>query len=497
MIQKIFLLCLLWFYQTRIILNKYPSFLKLVSPLLFIGLLLIGFSCKTKQEDASKKVNRLEEIRQSGKLVGITDYNSTNYFIYRGKPMGFQYDLLKRYAQHLDVELEIRVNKDMDKSFEALESGEADIMAFNLAVTEERKQRIDFTIPYTQTRQVLVQRKPEDWRSMSQRELERHLLRNQLELKGKVVYVRANSSYEQRLRNLSEEIGGGIRIIEKDNYSEEQLIALVARGEIDYTICDENVAKVNSTYYPNIDVKTAISFPQNLAWGVPRNADSLLVSVNSWLSSFKSDIDYTLVYNKYFRNRKSALIWKSDYYSISSGKISPYDDLIKKYSDEIGWDWRLLASLIFQESRFKPNAESWAGAYGLMQLMPSVLKRFEVQDKGSPQQNIRAGVEFLQWLNRQVKKLGIDDTQERIKFVLAAYNCGLGHVLDARRLAEKYGGDSNEWDVIKEYLLKKSNPEYYNDEVVYYGYCRGIETYNYVDQILDRYEHYKNIIEEG
>jgi len=465
-------------------------------PLIVVGVLFAVPSCKRVQEEASEQSNRLREIKQTGKLVGITDYNSINYFIYRGKPMGFQYDLLKRYARHLDVELEIKVNKDMNRSFQLLKDGEGDIMAYNLAVTEERKERIDFTVPYTQTRQVLVQRKPEDWRSMERRDLERELIRNQLELKGKVVYVRANSSYEQRLRNLSQEIGGGIRIIEKENYSEEQLIALVSRGEIDYTVCDENVAKVNSTYYPNIDVQTAISFPQNLAWGIPHDADSLLASVNSWIGEFKNTLDYALIYNRYFRNRKSALIWKSDYYTISSGKISPYDDLIKQYSEEIGWDWRLLASLIFQESRFKPNAQSWAGAYGLMQLMPSVLKRYEVQDKGSPRQNIRAGVEFLEWLNRQIRKLGIKDKEERIKFMLAAYNVGLGHVLDARRLAEKYGGDPNEWEVIKEYLLKKSNPKYYNDEVVYYGYCRGIETYNYVDQILDRYEHYKNIIEE-
>ncbi|HKL38178.1 MAG TPA: transporter substrate-binding domain-containing protein [Bacteroidales bacterium] len=472
--------------------------LKLAVSLTFFFVILIIYSCSKKEQDQSpEQDNRLEKIKQAGKLIGITDYNSTNYFIYRGKPMGFQYDLLKRYAKHLDVELEIKVTKDMEKSYNFLKEGTADIMAFNLAVTEERKDRINFTVPYTQTRQVLVQRKPENWRSMSDRALERELIRNQLELKEKVIYVRANSSYEQRLRNLSQEIGGGIRIIEKENYSEEQLIALVARGEIDYTVCDENVAKVNSTYYPNVDVKTAISFPQNLAWGIPRNADSLLVSVNDWINEFKTTLDYALIYNKYFKNRKSALIWKSDYYTISSGKISPYDEMIKQYSQEIGWDWRLLASLIFQESRFKPTAESWAGAYGLMQLMPSVLNRFEVEDKSSPRQNIQAGVEFLDWLDKQVKKMGIRDRKERIKFVLAAYNVGLGHVLDARRLADKYGGDPDKWSVIKEYLLKKSNPKYYNDEVVYYGYARGIETYNYVDQILDRYEHYKNIIAEG
>jgi membrane-bound lytic murein transglycosylase F len=476
------------------LLHRY-IFLKITA---FLPLLLLSalFSCK--QEVPEKEPdNRLQKIRQAGKLVAITDYNSTNYFIYRGKPMGFQYDLLKRFAGHLDVQLEIKVNKELEKSFQLMEEGESDLLAFNLAITEARKKRIDFTIPYTQTRQVLVQRKPEGWKSMTEREIERHLLRNQLELNDKVVYVRSNSSYATRLRNLSEEIGGGIRIIEKENYSEEQLIALVARGEIDYTVCDENVAKVNSTYYPNLDVQTAISFPQNLAWGVPEKADSLLVVVNNWLRDFKNTLDYNLIYNKYFRNRKSALIRKSDYYSISSGKISPYDEIIKQHSEDIDWDWRLLASLIFQESRFNPTAESWAGAYGLMQLMPSVVKRFDVTDKTSPSQNIRGGVDFLQWLDEQIRKRGIKDEKERIKFILASYNVGLGHVLDARRLTEKYDGSPDKWENVKEYILKKSNPEYYKDEVVYYGYCRGIETYNYVEEILDRYEHYKNLIDKG
>jgi membrane-bound lytic murein transglycosylase F len=467
--------------------------LKKYLPIFFLPLFLF-ISCK--KEPVQKK-SRLEKIKERGRIVAVTDYNSTNYFIYRGKPMGYQYELLKRLAEHLDVELEIKVNRDLQESFKSLQNGELDVLAFNLTVTEERKSQFNFTVPYTQTRQVLVQRKPENWRQMTHREIELSVVRNQLELKGKVIYVRANSSYEQRLRNLNEEIGGGIKIIEKDNYSEEQLISLVARGEIDYTICDENIAKVNSTYYPNIDVKTAISFPQNLAWGVPKGADSLLIAINTWLEGFKGTLDYALIYNKYFKNRKSAIIWKSDYYTISSGKISPYDDLIRHYSQTIDWDWRLLASLIYQESRFKPRARSWAGAYGLMQLMPSVIRRFGVENKSSPEDNIQGGVKFLDWLDNQIKKKGIKDEEERRKFVLASYNVGLGHILDARRLAEKYGKDPDIWyDNVEVYILKKSNPEYYNDEVVYYGYARGTETYNYVRQILDRYEHYKNIIDK-
>ena len=462
--------------------------------LLFIGFLLAFYSCKEETEPES---TRLKEIKEAGEVVAVTDYNSTNYFIYRGKPMGYQYDLLKEYANHLGVELKIKVNKDLQKSFDLLQSGECDILAYNLTVTESRKKTINFTEPYGQTRQVLVQRKPEGWRNMSQREIDLNVIRNQLELNGKVVYVRANSSYEQRLRNLSEEIGGNIKIIEKEEYTEEQLISLVARGEIDYTVCDENLAKVNRTYYPNIDVKTAISFPQSLAWGVPKAADSLLLSLNNWIKDFKTSVDYALIYNKYFKNRKSALIHRSDYYTISSGKISPYDDLFRKYGENIDWDWRLLASLAYQESRFKPNARSWAGASGLMQLMPSVISQFGVNNKFSPEQSIKGGTRLLNWLDTQLKNKGIKDEEERLKFMLAAYNVGLGHVLDARRLAEKYGDNPNKWDNnVEEYILKKSDPDYYNDEVVYYGYARGNETYNYVRQILDRYEHYKNIIDE-
>ena len=183
---------------------------------------------------------------------------------------------------------------------------------------------------------------------------------------------------------------------------------------------------------------------------------------------------------------------------MNSGKVSRYDEYIKKYSEEIGWDWRLLASLIYQESRFSPEVKSWAGAYGLMQLMPITAKRFGVNAKSTPEKQIEAGVEFIKWLDKRFEKQGIKDRNERTKFVLASYNVGLGHILDAQRLAKKNGKNPNVWENnVDEYVLKKSNPKFYKDPVVKYGYCRGSETYTYVYEILDRYEHYKNIIPEG
>ncbi|HAN19537.1 MAG: lytic transglycosylase F [Bacteroidetes bacterium GWC2_33_15] len=465
--------------------------------LLIIAAAVIFMSCNQSKNRESKKLNSLELVKKQGKLVAVTDYNSTNYFIYRGEPMGYQYELLNLLANHLGVKLEVMVNNDISENFKMLSEKKCDIIAINLTITKERSQNIDFTIPHSQTRQVLVQKKPDNWEKISAKEIESMLIRNQLDLAGKTVHVQKESSYATRIKSLSDEIGDSIKIIEMVDLEVEQLIELVAKGEIEYTIADENVALVNQTYFPAIDVQTAISFPQNLAWGLRKDDDSLRVEINKWLEKFKSTSDYIFIYNKYFRNRRSVKIVGSDYYSISSGKISMYDDFIKEYNYIIDWDWRLIASLMYQESKFNPTAESWAGAYGLMQLMPTTAKRFGVDKKSLPKQNIKAGIRLIKWIDTRFVNLGIKDKDERIKFVLASYNVGVGHVLDARRLAEKHGKDPNTWDNnVAEYILRKSNPRYYNDPVVEFGYCRGDETFNYVFQIIDRYEHYKNFIPE-
>lgn len=473
------------------------EFIKILEITILLVFILTFNTCKEKEKDSFTKLNSIEKIRKKGKLIAVMDYNSTNYFIYRGEPMGYQYELLQLLAEHLGVKLEVKVDNDVHENFRMLEEGKCDIIGINLTVTKERSKVIDFTYPHSQTHQVLVQRKPDNWKSLSQDELDAVLLRNQLDLAGKVVYVQKGTSYAQRMKNLSDEIGDNITIIEKGDKEVEELIELVAIGEFDYTVADENVALVNQIYYPNLDVKTAISFPQNLAWGVRKGDDILKNEIDNWLKEFKKSTEYALIYNKYFKNPRSVKIIESDFYAINSGRVSSYDEYIKKYSQDINWDWRLLASLIYQESRFTPNVKSWAGAYGLMQLMPTTARRFGVNKNSSPEKQIKAGVEFIKWLDIRFEKRGITDNNERVKFILASYNVGLGHILDARRLAEKEGKDPDRWENnVDEYILKKSNPKYYKDPVVKYGYCRGSETYNYVTEILDRYEHYKNIIPE-
>ena len=449
---------------------------------------------ETQDNDIAKqKTVDYKEIKTRGKLIAVTQYNSTDYFIYRGNPMGFQKELLQNLSNYLNIPLEIKVNNDLKDCFRGLKNYEYDIVAVGLTITKERRDSLLFTEPITKTYQVLVQKMPENWRRMSKKELNKYLIKSPTELIGKTIYVEKGSSFINRLHNLSEEIGGPINIVETEDETVEDLIKKVSTGEIEFTVSDKHIAQVNKTYYNNIDISTKISLEQNLAWALRPDEDTLLQKINSWLNHFKKTRKYALLFNKYYKNKRSTNKNMAGFISGSNGEISDYDHIIKAYSKEIGWDWRLLASLIYQESRFNNRSKSWAGAFGLMQLMPNTAERYGIDSLASPNANIQAGVRFLKWLNEQLSD--IKDSTERLKFVLAAYNVGLGHVLDARRLAKKNGKNPNVWEGnVDYYLLNKSKPKYYRDPVVRYGYCRGEETYNYVSEIIKRYEHYKNLV---
>ena len=411
--------------------------------------------------------------------------------------MGYEYELLSAFAKDLNVDLKIIVAKDMNEVFDALITGKVDIVAANLTVTEERLDKVNFTEALLYTKQILVQCKPKDWQKMTEEKLNKQLIRTAIDLSGKNIYVRRGSSFYSRLKNLEEEIASPINITEvPGETTTEELIKMVAGRKILYTVADENVAMVNQTYYPQIDIKTAISFPQKIAWAVNKNSPLLLAELNSWIGNKKKTTEYAYLFNKYFKNPKEAEIRnESAYSSISGNRISIYDDMIIAYSKEIGWDWRLLASMIYQESRFNHNVKSWTGASGLMQMIPATAQHYGLDTcDATPIESIDAGTRHIIQLDKYWLKF-IQNKEERIKFVLASYNVGLGHIIDARNLAKKYGENENIWfDNVEKFVLLKSKPEYYNDPVVRCGYCRGEEPYKYVREIITRFNHYKNAL---
>lgn len=458
---------------------------------------LITFSCKKPQQAnftvAPAVEIDVEQIVQRGYINVLVDNNSISYFIYKGQPVGYEYELLNLLAKHLKVDLKIKVTSGMERAIDQLNTGEGDILAFPMTITKERTRYVSFTKPHFNTYQVLVQRKPDNWRQMELDDVNDQLIRNPVDLIGKEVYVLPATSFELRLKNLSEEIGGDI-IIKRDStsFESESLIRKVAFGEISYTVADHMIANVNASYYPNLDVNTPIGVSQQVAWATRKNSPALQEAINTWLTKIKKEPTFMVIYNRYFKSPRTSLIrLKSDYSSLGGNKLSPFDDHIKQGAEKLGWDWRLLASLVYQESRFFPKGESWAGARGLMQLMPGTAKRFGAINLDDPEQSIKAGVGYLKYLDNYWSKK-IADKDERLKFILASYNVGLTHVVDARKLAEKYGRDPNLWsDNVEYFLTKKSDPAYYRDPVVVAGYCKCEEPINYVKDILERYQEYR------
>ena len=464
-----------------------------------LGIMVLLAKVNTTEEPLVEQkpyVKDLDQIREDGVLRAITSYSMTSYFLYRGEPMGFEYELLQRLAKDLGVKLEIVIADDIDDMIGMLQRGEGDIIAYGLAITDSRKQLVDFTHHHYITHQVLVQRKPDGWQRMPRHKINKKLIRSPIGLIGKTVSLRRNSSYSDRVQHMSEEIGGTI-IVDTipGSVSTEEIIKMLSEGEVDYTIADENIAAINQTYYPDLDVKTKVSLEQRIAWPVRKSSPQLKQAVDHWIDSVGKKSEYYVIYNKYFKYKKSFnRRVNSELFSMRTGKISQYDGIVKRHSEDIGWDWRLISSQIYQESKFNSMASSWSGAMGLMQLLPATAADMGVYDLYDPNANVAAGTAYLQQIWYKWKD--IPDSLQRIKFTMASYNCGYGHVRDAQRLAAKYCNDRTTWDGnVEIYIRLLSQKEYFTDPVVRYGYVRGEEPYRYVMHIFERYEHYCRFID--
>ena len=479
---------------------------------LFIFPLILLFSCNSSEKKVNDKqtiVNDnkihkeelvykfdLEQIKKRGILKALTVHSPSSYFLYKGKSMGFEYELLQNFADKIGVKFKIVKVNDLDEMIYMLKTGEGDIIAHGLTVTNQRKEDILFTNHYNLTYQVLIQKKPNKWWQMRQDDIDDTLIKDVTGLIGKTVSIRKESSYYQRISNLAKELGDTIYVDFIDgSYSTEEIMKMVSEGDIKYTIADNNIAEINKSYYSNLDIGTQVSLSQRVAWSVRKDSPELQKAINSWLKGIKRSGYYNIVYKKYFKNRRQfKKRMKSDYSSLRTiGKISKYDDVIKKYSKSINWDWRLISSIVYQESRFDHSAKSWVGAGGLMQVMPSTAKELGVKNH-TASENIRIGTKYLNIIYNRFDK--VEDSLQRVKFTIASYNCGYGHVLDAQKLAELNNKDKYSWENgVGEALVKLSQPKYYNKKGIKYGYVRGLEPYNYVNEIFERYNIYKDLVD--
>jgi membrane-bound lytic murein transglycosylase F len=430
----------------------------------------------------------LDSIRQRGRLILLTENSASTYYLYRGQAKGFDFEMIKALAKHLNVRLEVKILDDVDQMFAMLNKGEGDIIASNLTALEERQRVVNFTSPVYQTRQILVQRKYDRANPDSLFPL----IQDTTELSRTPLWVHRYSSFYHELKRKSALMGGQLEIHEAPGeISTDDLIRLTADGQIPATVTDENLATLQHFDYPELDMSVALTPPQNIAFAVRKNAPGLLGAIDEWLALPVTQNKLKRTFEKYFSLEKQ-IGYRGPFKMpiMGDGAISPYDSLFFKYAKELGWDWELLAALAFQESRFNPYAESWSGASGIMQLMPETAARFGCDSLVQAEQNIRAGVRYIKYLDRFWKER-IADKNERIKFVLASYNIGPGHILDAQNIAQALGKPDTIWHGhVAECLLLKTQEKFYTMEGVKHGYCHAKEPYEFVSKVFSIYEYY-------
>jgi len=425
----------------------------------------------------------LDAIKKRGVIRILLRNNASSYFLWRDKLMGFEYEMAKAFAKHLKVRLAVYVPNNASDSINWLAEGKVDIVAgFLQEKPQEWKEKgVSASIPYHQGYAHIVVHK------------NNNAINSLQDLQGKTVTLRKTSPFWNDLKALESE-GIHVNLVEApEGLEEEEIIQRVAQREYAMTIADGhflNIELANST-----EIKSARTFglKKDHSLAVRSENPKLLSVLNQYIKSNKDGKLYTRLYNKYFKSPKLIKKRLSQHQDMLDGKktLSDYDSLVKKYAEKYEFDWRLITAQMFQESKFDPKAVSSAGAIGLMQVMPATGRQLGFSKIESPEINIHAGTKYMKWL---YDKFNTDiSAVDRAWFTLASYNAGLGHVLDAQRLATKKGLNKNIWfGNVEKAMLLLSKSKY--AKKARYGYVRGREPVKYVKLIRDNYATYINII---
>ena len=450
-----------------------------VGVLIFLGLGAIGylnnwFTQSSKQEFILDK----DGILTRGTLRVAVDNNSSSFYIYRGRRMGYEYELLLDLGKELGVQVEFVVASDIDEAFSKLEEGRVDLIAMNVQQNAERESFVIFTEAIGSMSTVLVGRKKlTSWDTLGM----------------DTVVVRKGAVYKSQLEQIKDSLSLDFTILEVQDH-EETLLDRVYEQELRWTVAEKNVAQTNATYYDELQLGLEVSKEEPVTWALRSTSPNLLQAVNSWLVE-KKKVFIPRTYARYFLNSKNQYERTTNAYSSLGGnRISVYDELIQAQAQSLGWDWRLLAALVYKESRFDTTALSYAGAQGLLQLMPVTVERFGVTNPNDPAESLKGGVKYLQYLDKFWMER-VPETNERIKFILASYTIGQGHVDDAWRLTLKYRKNTQSWQEVSNFLNLKSDPKYYRDPVVKSGYAKGHIAVKYVRDVLALFQSYKDLVD--
>lgn len=423
----------------------------------------------------------LAGIRERGTLRVITRNNAATYYLYRGELVGFEYELARRFADQLGVRLHVVVADDHDAMLPMLQRGDGDLIAAFLTRTDSRAEQVAFSRPYHHATETVVGRADEA------------PLAGPEALAGRTLHVRRGSSYWQTLTALQEQgVDLQLEAMPADMET-EQIMAHVGAGELDLTLADSHILQAQQTWSDAVQGLLALGAPRPHGWAVRQDNPDLLAAVNDFWSREYRGLYYNIFYRRYFQDDSRMRRQRAGRVDIEGGEgLSQWDDLTRRYAEDYGFDWRLILAQMYQESRFDPAAESWVGARGLMQVMPRTGRELGLAPLDDPEVSVRAGVKYMDWLRDRFPERLPADTQ--LWFSLAAYNAGVGHVRDARRLAAQQGLDPDRWfGNVEQAMLLLADPAYHQN--ARHGFVRGQEPVNYVRHIRDRYRAYAQLTE--
>lgn len=397
----------------------------------------------------------------------LLNFHASDYFIYKGTPIGFQYELLKEFEKAIGKVIDIKIMSNFDSVYAEVFKNRYDIIALDFRRSGMVAPLVTFSYPHSFTYPVLITRKEV----------------KVLDTVVKKVYV---PNFYHHFISTEELLKKNFELIfQKENNSEE-LFDLIQDKTIDYMVCDYHLAVTLLPFYSSLKIVESAGPTYERSWVLNKNNTKLNQEINNWIITFSQTKKYAKLIKKYF-SPHSAVI-SGSFTKSTRNSISSYDLIIKKYALLYNVDWRFASSIIFQESKFQSGLIGLGGSFGLMQLMPETMDYFGISEVSTDEEHLAGGIRYISLISKTFQN--ITDPIERYYFIAASYNAGRGHILDAQRLCEKYQENSTQWKFVSKYLILKSKSEYANDPVVKSGFFPGKHAVKYANEVMDRYEAY-------
>ena len=456
----------------------------------FLCILILLFLPTNKKPYYQHKYQKLDfpDIIERGYINVIVEHNSMNFFVHHGRVMGLQYELLDHIEKRWNININQIVINDLGEALALVAFDSIDILTSDITIVPGRYPCIDFSIPLYKTKMVLVlydSIKPStEINDFSKLDIKK--------LENKIIAVPTKSIFINFLNKLKKSLNLNFQIKELIEEPESILDSVMAK-KYDATIMDEKILIVNTPLLKNTS-SYYLPFPSlDVGWAFSCHQPILRDSVNAALIDLKNKGILASLLNKYQRPIYIQTTYKQIAHSKRTKKLTKYDNILQKYAKIYDIDWRLVAALIYHESNFNIDAVSYKGAFGIIQIMPQTAEEYGMSPTSSIDQQIKVAYRILNDYKKQLS-IYFDNDKDLYRAMIASYNLGLGHILDAIALALKYDGQINSWEQVAQWLLNKSQKIYYSDPVVKNGYCKGRLTVYFVNLVYETYENYKQLI---